>query len=237
MTSIDLNACKDVDSLDELFNFGNDYLGLVKAAVVASGLIPPALEGTNTPLSDLLATIVRPGLGLEIVSKVNDIPKGSRLAVSTNLLASLISVMMRATGQVSNLTGGLGPEESKVVVARAILGEWLGGSGGGWQDSGGVFPGIKLIEGVTAVAGRPGMGRQQGPAASFASPVEPARGLTANRTRLELNRMRPIYPRPWQRASSSFTAGWRRTSGRSSTWSPPSICFAIPRRGSHGVRA
>ena len=46
LTSIDLNACKDVDSLDELFNFGNDYLGLIKAAVVASGLIPPALEGT-----------------------------------------------------------------------------------------------------------------------------------------------------------------------------------------------
>jgi hypothetical protein len=162
LTSIDLNACKDVESLDELFNFGNDYLGLVKAAVVASGLIPPSLEGTNTPLSDLLATIVRPGLGLEIVSKVNDIPKGSRLAVSTNLLASLISVMMRATGQVSNLTGALGPEESKVVVARAILGEWLGGSGGGWQDSGGVFPGIKLIEGVSASPGDPEWGVSRG---------------------------------------------------------------------------
>ena len=113
MTSIDLNACKDVDSLEELFNFGNDYLGLVKAAVVASGLIPPALEGTNTRLADLLATIVRPGHGLEIVSKVNDIPKGSRLAVSTNLLASLITLMMRATGQVPNLTGPLGPGRSE----------------------------------------------------------------------------------------------------------------------------
>ena len=162
LTSIDLNACKDVDSLDELFNFGNDYLGLVKAAVVASGLIPPALEGTNIPLADLLATIVRPGLGLEIVSKVNDIPKGSRLAVSTNLLASLITLMMRATGQVPNLTGALGPEESKVVVARAILGEWLGGSGGGWQDSGGIFPGVKLIEGVAAAEGDPEWGISRG---------------------------------------------------------------------------
>ncbi len=90
MTSIDLNACKDVDSLEELFNFGNDYLGLVKAAVVASGLVPPALEGTSTRLADLLARVVGPGHGIEIVSKVNDIPKGSRLAVSTNLLASLI---------------------------------------------------------------------------------------------------------------------------------------------------
>ena len=36
------------------------------------------------------------------------------------------------------------------MAARAILGEWLGGSGGGWQDSGGVWPGIKMIEGRTA---------------------------------------------------------------------------------------
>jgi galactokinase/mevalonate kinase-like predicted kinase len=162
LTSIDLNACKDVDHLDELFNFGNDYLGLVKAAVVASGLIPPALEGSSARLEELLAMIVRPGHGLEIVSKVNDIPKGSRLAVSTNLLASLITLMMRATGQVSRLTGPLGPEESKVVVARAILGEWLGGSGGGWQDSGGIFPGVKLIEGVSSAEGDPEWGISRG---------------------------------------------------------------------------
>ncbi len=162
LTSIDLNACKDVDSLEELFNFGNDYLGLVKAAVVASGLVPPALEGTSTRLSDVLARVVGAGHGIEVVSKVNDIPKGSRLAVSTNLLASLISLLMRATGQAPCLTGPLGPSEAKVVVARAILGEWLGGSGGGWQDSGGVFPGIKLIEGVAAQEGDPEWGISRG---------------------------------------------------------------------------
>jgi hypothetical protein len=162
LTSIDLGACKDVDTLEELFNFGNDYLGLVKAAVVASGLVPPALEGTSTRLADLLARVIRPGHGLEIVSKVNDIPKGSRLAVSTNLLASLITLLMRATGQARNLVGPVGSDEAKVVVARAILGEWLGGSGGGWQDSGGVFPGIKLIEGVIADEGDPEWGISRG---------------------------------------------------------------------------
>ena len=162
LTSIDLNACKDVDSLEELFNFGNDYLGLVKAAVVASGLIPPALEGTRTRLADLLARIVRNGHGLEIVSKVNDIPKGSRLAVSTNLLASLIALLMRATGQARNLTGPLDAEEARIVVARAILGEWMGGSGGGWQDSGGIFPGIKLIQGMAAEEGDPEWGVSRG---------------------------------------------------------------------------
>ena len=39
----------------------------------------------------------------------------------------LISLLMRATGQTKNLTGALEPEEARVIVARAILGEWIGG--------------------------------------------------------------------------------------------------------------
>ncbi|MEJ6729522.1 MAG: UTP--glucose-1-phosphate uridylyltransferase, partial [Akkermansiaceae bacterium] len=85
-----------------------------------------------------------------VISSVNNIPKGSRLAVSTNLLAALISACMRATGQTQSLTGELTENERRLVLARAILGEWIGGSGGGWQDSGGVWPGIKLIEGEIA---------------------------------------------------------------------------------------
>ncbi len=48
------------------------------------------------------------------------------------------------------------------MVARAILGEWLGGSGGGWQDSGGIFPGIKLIQGVASAEGDPEWGISRG---------------------------------------------------------------------------
>ena len=48
------------------------------------------------------------------------------------------------------------------MAARAILGEWLGGSGGGWQDSGGVWPGIKLIHGVSAAEGDPEFGVSRG---------------------------------------------------------------------------
>ncbi|MFN0054067.1 MAG: UTP--glucose-1-phosphate uridylyltransferase [Planctomycetales bacterium] len=162
LTSVDLAACKDVTTLNELFNFGNDYLGLVKAGVIASGLIPPSFEGTGVPLRELLEGLVRPGCGLEVVSKVNDIPKGSRLAVSTNLLASLISLLMRATGQAQNLTGQLNRDELRLVVGRAILGEWMGGSGGGWQDSGGIFPGVKLIQGRGAAPGDPEWGISRG---------------------------------------------------------------------------
>ncbi|PJJ58722.1 UTP--glucose-1-phosphate uridylyltransferase [Hymenobacter chitinivorans] len=155
LTSIDLNTTKDVTDLADLFNFGNDYLSLVKAGVIASGLIPPSFEGTNQSLTEILARIVAPGMGIELVTKVNDIPKGSRFAVSTNLLGSIISLLMRATGQTKNLTGGLDENERRLVASRAILGEWIGGSGGGWQDSGGVWPGIKAIQGTFAQPGDP----------------------------------------------------------------------------------
>ena len=152
--------------LEELFNFGNDYLGLVKAGGDRLGPDSAVARRDAHPARRPAGRVVRPGHGLEVVSKVNDIPKGSRLAVSTNLLASLIALLMRATGQARNLTGPLEPEEARVVVARAILGEWLGGSGGGWQDSGGVFPGVKMIQGVAGRRGRPRVGRQPRPAAA-----------------------------------------------------------------------
>jgi len=155
LVSVDLGAKADITTLDEVFDFARDYLGLLKAAVIASGIVPAGLEGSAQNLSDLLSVMVGPGLGLEIVSSVNNIPKGSRLAVSTNLLASLIALCMRATGQAANLTGQLSEPERRLVAARAILGEWIGGSGGGWQDSGGVWPGMKLIEGATAEPGDP----------------------------------------------------------------------------------
>ncbi|NLG28729.1 MAG: UTP--glucose-1-phosphate uridylyltransferase, partial [Chloroflexi bacterium] len=86
----------------------------------------------------------------------------SRLAVSTNLLAALIAVCMRATRQVRSLDGALDEPERRLVAARAILGEWLAGSGGGWQDSGGVWPGVKLIQGVIAREGDPEYGVSRG---------------------------------------------------------------------------
>jgi hypothetical protein len=69
---------------------------------------------------------------------------------------------MRATGQTRSLTGPLTEAERRLVAARAILGEWLGGSGGGWQDSGGVWPGMKLIQGVKAAEDDPEFGLSRG---------------------------------------------------------------------------
>ncbi|MFM8704775.1 MAG: UTP--glucose-1-phosphate uridylyltransferase, partial [Planctomycetia bacterium] len=105
LTSVDLATTAEISDLAEVFDFARDYLGLLKAAVIAAGIVPPGIEGSGASLADLLARVVGPGRGLEIVSSVNNIPKGSRLAVSTNLLAALIAVCMRATGQARSLTG------------------------------------------------------------------------------------------------------------------------------------
>jgi hypothetical protein len=152
LASVDLDATADLTEVAEVFDYARDYLGLLKAAVIASGIVPPALEGSGQSLSLVLEQLVGPGRGIELVSQVNDIPKGSRLAVSTNLLGGLIALCMRATGQVASIAGPLSDAERRIVAGRAILGEWLGGSGGGWQDSGGLWPGIKLIQGVLAGA-------------------------------------------------------------------------------------
>ena len=162
LASVDLEASACLTTLDEVFDFGRDYLGLLKAAVIAAGVVPPGIERSGASLAELLAAIFGPGRGFELVSNVNRIPKGSRLAVSTNLLGALIGVCMRATSQIRSLTGPLEESERRIVAARAILGEWIGGSGGGWQDSGGLWPGIKLIEGTLAQPGDPEHGISRG---------------------------------------------------------------------------
>ena len=162
LVSVDLHAHVDVTSIPDVFDFARDYLGLLKAAVIAAGIVPPGMEGCDLPIRDALSQLVGPGRGIELVSRVNDIPKGSRLAVSTNLLGSLIAICMRATNQVTALEGPCAESERRVIAARAILGEWIGGSGGGWQDSGGVWPGIKLIAGQEATNDDPEFGISRG---------------------------------------------------------------------------
>lgn len=162
LASVDLESSAQLTAIDEVFDFGRDYLGLLKAAVIAAGIVPPGIERSGASLADLLGAIFGPGRGFELISNVNRIPKGSRLAVSTNLLGALIGACMRATSQIKSLHGPLEESERRIVAARAILGEWLGGSGGGWQDSGGLWPGIKLIEGALALPGDPEHGVSRG---------------------------------------------------------------------------
>ena len=45
LVSVDLGATADISNLAEVFDFAKDYLGLLKAAVIASGIVPPGIEG------------------------------------------------------------------------------------------------------------------------------------------------------------------------------------------------
>ena len=185
LASVDLEATAEMRELDAVFDFGRDYLGLLKAAVIAAGLVPPGIERSGARLADLLGAIFGPGRGFELVSNVNRIPKGSRLAVSTTLLGAMIGVCMRATGQIRLLAGPMEEAERRMVAARAILGEWLGGSGGGWQDSGGLWPGIKLIEGVVAQPGDAEHGISRGCLLPRHTLLGPDRVPAAARVRLQ----------------------------------------------------
>ena len=113
-------------------------------------------------MPSILARIVQPGYGIEVVSRVNDIPKGSRLAVSTNLLASLISLLMRShgAGQTSDGAslgrrgeGGRLPGDSWRMAGRVR--RWLARFGRG-------LPGLKIIRGVAAITTDPEWGISRG---------------------------------------------------------------------------
>ncbi|MFN8855733.1 MAG: hypothetical protein ACK50P_09210 [Planctomycetaceae bacterium] len=47
LASVDMQAQGEVRTVSEAFDFAADYLGLVKAGVIASGIIPPGLEGAH----------------------------------------------------------------------------------------------------------------------------------------------------------------------------------------------
>lgn len=152
LTSTDLNCSKLITDNDDLFNMRNDDLSLLKAAVIGSGIVPPSVKNNkDVSLAEILQSLLceHPDYsGFELITRVTRIPRGSGLAVSTNLLAGMIISLMRFSGQVS--LGEIDEELKKEAAIRAIFAEWLGGSGGGWQDYGGMWGGFKEISGCAA---------------------------------------------------------------------------------------
>ncbi|MBN1877343.1 MAG: UTP--glucose-1-phosphate uridylyltransferase, partial [Anaerolineae bacterium] len=83
LVSVDLGTVAEISNLAEIFDYARDYLGLLKAAIIAAGIIPPGMEGSGERLSDVLARLFlsppgggQGGRGIELVSQVNGIPKG-----------------------------------------------------------------------------------------------------------------------------------------------------------------
>ena len=149
LKSVDLNCEQEISDFDEMFRLKDCPLSILKAAVIAAGLVPPFINsGKNQSFTKLLEYLIGKGMGLEIVSSVDTIPPNSRLAVSTNLLASIITLLMRATNQITIFEGELvDATQEKLIMSRVTLAEWLGGSSGGWQDTGGILGGVKAFSG------------------------------------------------------------------------------------------
>ena len=154
LTSVDLGCSALITSVDDVFNMRNDDLSLLKAAVIASGIVPPAIKDSPDfglqQLLDVLLVNLPDMHGFELITRVVQIPRGSGLAVSTNLLAGMIISLMRFSGQ---FTGAISEVQKRDVATRAIYAEWLGGSGGGWQDYGGMWGGFKEIKAVVSAEG------------------------------------------------------------------------------------
>lgn len=162
LVSLDLGIVREITSTSDLFDFDSDPLSLLKAGIIASGLVPPAFRDDELAVLKILSRLLGRGRGIELITRVRHLPPGSRMAVSTTLLATIITRLMRLTGQIASPEGELTDRQRRLVASRAILGEWLGGSGGGWQDSGGLWPGIKIIAGGETRPGDPEEGISRG---------------------------------------------------------------------------
>ena len=58
LASVDLRCDAEIRTVAEVFDFARDYLGLLKAALIAAGIVPPGMEGSGEQLEDLLARLV-----------------------------------------------------------------------------------------------------------------------------------------------------------------------------------
>ena len=144
LVSVDLKAMAEITTIAEVFDFAKDYLGLLKAGMIAVGHRAGRAGRLGTAAGRSAAPRRRPGPRPGDRQHVNEIPKGSRLAVSTNLLAAIIAVCMRATGQVHSLdrpagraraADGRRPRDPRRMAGR--LGRRLAGLGrrlAGHQD-------------------------------------------------------------------------------------------------------
>ena len=132
LKSIDLNFEKEIDNIDELKNCfnTNDLFSLPKASLLISGIV-------RNEDNDMKSVIDRIGTGIEFVTEVRNIPKGSGLGTSSILSGACLKAIYKF------LNIKISEEE---LLYKVLEQEQLMGTGGGWQDQiGGVVPGIKYI--------------------------------------------------------------------------------------------
>jgi len=143
LRSIDLEGESVViKTTAELFDYNTDLrVRLSKAAIVAAGIISPDFENSGVELKDILQKF---GSGFEITTHVKDIPMGSGLGTSSSLAATIVSALIKFSGQ-SSLDEAMNNDEKMLCVMRTVLVEQLIGAIGGYADACNIFPAIKLV--------------------------------------------------------------------------------------------
>lgn len=121
--SADLNETEyitDIKSFDIKDTVSaNDPLRLYKAALIEAGIVPESLEGDLTKILEQL------GGGLEINGKIEGIPAGSGLGISSILGITLLKALYTVTGRM--------PTDRELILRTVNLEQRLGNYGG-WQD-------------------------------------------------------------------------------------------------------
>ncbi len=131
----------EIKTKDELFDFAkNKEIMLAKAAIVSSGIVPVTFrDNRSITLQDILRKF---GGGFEIVTEVKGVPNGSGLGTSSALAATLVSGLVKFSGQ-SSIDQNFTDREKLLNVMRTAMVEKTLGSFGGYADACGIFPAIK----------------------------------------------------------------------------------------------
>ena len=131
--SDDTEAFAEISDIEEIRRCKDpsDPVALHKASFLASGLIP--LKGTKS-LKEVLQEL---GGGIQLSTKVVNIPKGSGLGTSSILSIACIKGIFELLGE---------KKENCELYETVLRMEQLMSTGGGWQDQvGGLTPGVKYI--------------------------------------------------------------------------------------------
>lgn len=142
LRSVDMGGGEFViNTIEELFAFdANKEVMLAKAAIVSSGIVPSTLRNDRSvKLSDILRRL---GGGFEVVTEVKGIPNGSGLGTSSALASTLVSALVKFSGQ-SGRGNGLTDRQKLLNVMRTAMVEKTLGSFGGYADACNIFPAIK----------------------------------------------------------------------------------------------
>ena len=132
LKSVDLKFEKEINNIDELKNCfnTNEPFSLLKASLLTSGIV-------RKEDSSIQSIIDRIGSGINFITDVSAIPKGSGLGTSSILSGACLKAIYKF------LSIEISDEELSYKVLEQ---EQLMGTGGGWQDQiGGIVPGIKCI--------------------------------------------------------------------------------------------